>query len=68
MKCWYVHHKDDEFGDFIFAETRAKAIYKSEAYQDSLDWVLIRAVRVPALDNKKITRENVEAAGYVWFD
>lgn len=68
MKCWYVHCKDDHFGDFVFAETRSKAIYASEAYWDTMDWVAIRAVRTPKLDDKKLTKENVEAAGFIWID
>lgn len=67
-KCWYVHEKEKDFGEFVFAGARAKAIYLSDIYGDTLDWVAIRAVRVPKLDGKKITRENVEAAGFIWYD
>ena len=66
MKCWWVHHKDSCFGEFIHAETRAKAIYVSEVYQDALVWVTIRAMRMPKLDNKEINEENVTAAGFAW--
>ncbi len=68
LKCYYVHNKVEPFGEFIFAETRGKAIYQSEAYWEAFDWLAIRAVRVPELDGKEITKENVEAAGYGWDD
>jgi len=68
IRCWFVHCKSDYFGQFVFAQTRAKAIYKSDAYWDTLDWVAIRAIRVPLLDGKEINRENVEAAGFTWHD
>lgn len=67
-KCWFVQCKSEDFGDFVFAETRAKAIYQSEAYGDTLDWVAIRAIRVPKLDGKEISKANVEAAGFTWHD
>ena len=65
-KCWFVHCKFEDLGEFIFAQTRGKAIYQSEAYRDTQEWVGIRAVRVPLLDDKEISRENVEAAGFTW--
>lgn len=68
MKCWFVHDKSDYFGEFIFAETRGKAIYKSDVYWDVNEWVAIRAVRASLLDGKEITRENVEAAGFTWLE
>lgn len=67
-KCWLVYELGSDFGEFIFAETRGKAIYRSDVYWDTLDWVAIRAVRVPELDDKKLTQENVEAAGFVWSE
>ena len=66
MRCWYVYYKDEYLGEFVHAETRAKAIYVSDVYRDTLDWVTIRAVRVPKLDGKEINEENVTAAGFTW--
>ena len=68
MKCWFVRQKGDDLGEFVFAQTRGKAIYDSLVYWDPMIWVEIRAVRVPELDEKKISRENVEAAGFIWLE
>ena len=67
-KCWYVHSRGEDFGEFVFAATRSKAIYQSEVYWETLDWTATRAVRAPKLDGKEITKDNVEAAGFHWIE
>jgi hypothetical protein len=65
IKCWMVHRKWDSYGDLVHAYTRAQAIYYSECYTENCrGWRYIRAVRVPELDGKLLTDENVQDAGY----
>jgi hypothetical protein len=67
-KCWGVYYAGDDLVEFVFASSRGKAIYESEKYRDCGDWRQMRARRVPAMDGKEITRENIEAAGFFYLE
>lgn len=57
MKAWRVSNISyDEWErceDVIWADTRAQAIRKSEAYMTNGDWINCRARRVPWLDGER---------------
>ena len=75
LKAWLIDCKYNDYEDyclFVHAETRGKAKYRAKvvdpgtAYLD-MDWVDIRATRVPALDGKPFTLSNVQSEGY-WLE
>lgn len=51
-KCYYVYDKNDgyEYNEFVWAETKGKAKYKSHLSSD-IDWTDLKVKRVPKLDN-----------------
>lgn len=65
-KAWFIIHKEDDYGEIVFADTRGKAIYKSEAYGEG-DFTNIRATRLPKMDGKPNTDENCYLAGLQVF-
>lgn len=65
-KAWFVIHKEDDYGEIVFAESRGRAIYKSEAYQEG-DFTDIRATRLPKMDGKPNTDLNAYLAGLLVF-
>jgi hypothetical protein len=64
MKAFFVINKHDDSGEVVFAETRGNAIYKSEVYIES-DYTDIRATRLPKMDDKPLTDENIYLAGLI---
>ena len=55
MKAWQVEDKYCYEGhcELVFAETRGKAILKSEAYGMSGEYIDMRAIRLDFLDDKE---------------
>lgn len=66
VKAYFVINRQSDEGEVIFAETRGKAIYKSEAYREG-DFTDIRAIRLPKMDGKLLTDENLYLAGLQIF-
>jgi hypothetical protein len=67
MKAYHVFDVDGEIHEVIFAETRGKAIRKSEAYFATGDWTAVRARRAPEFDpyfDKPIPDEVYLKAGW----
>lgn len=64
LKAYFVIHKECDEGEIIHAPTRGKAIYLSEAYMDG-DFTDIRATRLPKMDGKPLTDENIYLAGLI---
>lgn len=63
MKAYYITINDDlETTEVVFAETPGQAKYKTEAYHDA-DFTSLRARRVPGLDGKKLTDQNIYLYG-----
>lgn len=50
MKAWHVQDNNAEKQEIIFAETRGKAIVKSEAYSFEGDYTRVRAKRAEYAD------------------
>lgn len=66
-KAWFIQDKNgDSDNEIIHAETRGKAIYKSEMYHD-MDFTEIRVTRLPGMDGKPVTDKNIFLAGLVVF-
>lgn len=73
MKAWhtFIKHEtgEDALHVIVFAETRAQAKYKSEAYGE-VDWTDITAIRVPQYDQYeetgRIPREAMVKDGWVF--
>ena len=63
MKAWFVCDRED-IGVLFHAETRGKAkvLGAAEMSFDPLDYIYVYARRVPELDDKPLTIENVEKA------
>lgn len=50
MKAWHTQDTQCEYQEIIFAETRGKAIVKSEAYSFEGDYTKVRATRASYAD------------------
>lgn len=66
MKAWFVINRQCDEGEVIHAPTKGKAIYNSEAYREG-DFIDIRATRLPKMDDKPLTDENMYMAGLQVF-
>ena len=68
MKAWRVQDKDGEMQEIVFADTRHKAIYKSEA-NGWTEYINVRAKRAKFADGledkpKKLTQVMLENGWY----
>jgi len=63
MKAWWVS-VGDEWGDFVHAETRSKAksMFWNKWSWEADEWIYLRALREPKLDNKPLTAKNIQTA------
>lgn len=64
-KAFVVYYKDYEWVDYAHAETaqEAKKIFYSEWKQEG-DYIDIRAIRRPKLDNLPLSGKNIATCGY----
>lgn len=63
MKTWLVSPYGDDWVSIVHANTRGQARMKGAAI-DLLDFIDMRATRLPKLDGKLITREAMIEAGW----
>ena len=61
-KAWWVTPYGEDWGCIVHADTRAQARSKGLGLID--EWNEIRAVRIPELDGKIITKESLLDAGF----
>lgn len=68
-KAWYVTLRNNPNGsdgaDVVHAATRGKAITVSQLYFEDGDFLGLRAVRLPGMDGKKVTDENLYTYGHL---
>lgn len=63
MKSYYVTiDNEEDTAEIVFAETPGKAKQKTEAYHD-VDFTSLRARRLPGLDGKELTDQNIYLYG-----
>lgn len=62
MKAWWVRDINEDWGIAVHGETRAQAIVRARnVWPDMIfEWVNIRASRMPSLDDKPFTLDNVQ--------
>lgn len=60
MLAWYFTEKDSDWGIVVHGETRAKAKTRAKSVWpgDEFIWTLLRAKRVPDLDNISLIAED----------
>lgn len=60
MKAWFVWIMD-EWGDYVHGETpgKAKSMFWKEWGDEADEWINLRPIRIPDLDNIPLTRENI---------
>ena len=61
MKAYFVWIMD-EWGDFVHGETagKAKSMFWQEWAQEADEWINMRPIRVSALDDVPLTRQNIK--------
>jgi len=65
MKAYEVQYKDSEWCDFVHASHVEDAkISFWKAWATEGEFIDVRAVRVPELDNKALTGKNIVNAGF----
>lgn len=60
MKAWFVW-VDDEWGDYVHGETanKAKSMFWNQWGLEADEWIQLRPIRYPRLDNVPITSESI---------
>ena len=60
MKAWFVWI-GDEWGDFVHGETagKAKSMFWHEWSSMAEEWIYLRPIRRPDLDDVPLTEENI---------
>lgn len=69
MKAWFVSDDVENFGVLVHAKTRGQAKVAGH-YEMDVDFIHMRSIRVPQLDDKPFTLENVNSAQFFtsWDD
>lgn len=73
MKAWFVW-VGDEWGDFVHGESagKAKSMFWKEWAQEADEWINLRPIRVPELDNVPLTSDvilkHLKDNGIKWED
>jgi hypothetical protein len=69
MKAWICSYYSEGGTILVHAETRGKARkrFHNLAYSFSCDFLDVRAIRFPELDDKPFTYENCSAAGFRYY-
>jgi len=63
MKAWEVFPIDRDYSVIVHADTRGKAIAKGCSVE-FLDFIEMRARRIPQMDDKAVTKELMLEAGW----
>ena len=60
MKAWFVWCGDD-WGDYVHGDTQAqaKSMFMMSWGGIECEWIYLRTIRSPRLDNRPITEENI---------
>lgn len=63
MKAWFISVDTGDYGwgDFVHGETsgKGKAMFWDEWGDQAEEWIWLRAIRVPSLDDVPITEINI---------
>ena len=71
MKAWIAQYKDEDWVMLVHGETRSKAKSNFQQWNPMAyerDFIDIRVIRLPGLDNLPITYDNAKNAGFEYWD